>query len=381
MNINKAYLTGFRSFQGFEIKLSSLEVIVGPNGSGKSSFFDFLLFLRESVFLPIPPEIIHMHAGRSFFSGNEDVVTWDLQYNIYNELKANYFGKISGPIGKPSVFHETVSIEDKYGNINFNAISSSTSEVLVIDSTGSSTEKIDKKPNQLSLQLISNAKYNDAISVKYIIGASRFFSSFRFKDSLIRRSTLVEQEPSLNEDCSNLSSVLHYLMTEHPQIFNEIQFHLKSLVPGFSHLTVKARGGPGEVMAFWREQGVEQDLSLADLSDGILRLLCWMVLFLHPKPPTLICIDEPDLGVHPRTLPLLAGLIKKASVRTQIFVTTHNSYFLSQFDLENITVFRKENGATKAHKPKDSKTLVELLEEFGQGEIAAMHISEELELL
>lgn len=170
-------------------------------------------------------------------------------------------------------------------------------------------------------------------------------------------------------------------MTEHPQVFNEIQFHLKSLVPGFSHLTVKARGGPGEVMAFWREQGVEQDLSLADLSDGILRLLCWMVLFLHPKPPTLICIDEPDLGVHPRTLPLLAGLIKKASMRTQIFVTTHNSYFLSQFALENITVFRKENGATKAHKPADSDTLRALLDEFGQADIANLHITEELELL
>ena len=77
----------------------------------------------------------------------------------------------------------------------------------------------------------------------------------------------------------------------------------------------------------------------------------------------------------------MAGLIKKASARTQIFIVTHNSYFLSQFDLENITVFRKENGATKTRKPKDSKTLVELLEEFGQGEIAAMHVSEELELL
>ena len=170
-------------------------------------------------------------------------------------------------------------------------------------------------------------------------------------------------------------------MTEHPQVFKEIQFHLKFLVPGFSDLRVLVRGGPGEVMAFWREQGVEQDLSLADLSDGILRLLCWMALFLHPKPPTLICIDEPDLGVHPRTLPLLAGLIKKASYRTQIFVTTHNSYFLAQFDLGNITVFRKENGATKAHKPKDSETLCALLDEFGQADIANMHITEELELL
>ena len=171
-------------------------------------------------------------------------------------------------------------------------------------------------------------------------------------------------------------------MTEHPQVFNEIQFHLKQLVPGFSHLTVKARGGPGEVMAFWREQGVEQDLSLADLSDGILRLLCWMVLFLHPKPPTADLHRRAGPGRPPAHIfRFWRRLSRKPARAPQIFVTTHNSYFLSQFDLENITVFRKENGATKAHKPKDSQTLVELLEEFGQGEIAAMHISEELELL
>ena len=59
---------------------------------------------------------------------------------------------------------------------------------------------------------------------------------------------------------------------------------------------------PGEVIAFWQEQGVDQDLSFADLSDGILRLICWSCLCLHPNPPSLICIDEPDRGVHPYKL-------------------------------------------------------------------------------
>jgi len=110
-------------------------------------------------------------------------------------------------------------------------------------------------------------------------------------------------------------------------------------------------------------------------------LLCWMVLCIQPHPPSIICIDEPDQGVHPRTLPLLAGLFEKASSRTQIFLATHSSYFLSQFELEQIAVFRKQNGEVCFLKPVNSKGLVETLKEFGVDELEAMHRSDELENL
>jgi predicted ATPase len=134
-------------------------------------------------------------------------------------------------------------------------------------------------------------------------------------------------------------------------------------------------------MAFWQEEGVDEDLSLADLSDGTLHLLCWMTLCLHPHPPGLICIDEPDQGVHPRTLPLLAGLFLKAADRTQILLTTHASYFLLQFDLGQIAVLRKENGEVRFYKPRDSAALTESLADFGPEELEVMHRSDELEKL
>jgi predicted ATPase len=156
---------------------------------------------------------------------------------------------------------------------------------------------------------------------------------------------------------------------------------LRTAIPGFKGLTVKARGGPGEVIAFWQEQGVDGELSLADLSDGILRLICWATLCVQPNPPSLICIDEPDQGVHPRTLPVLAGLFEQASARTQILLATHASYFLTQFGLSRIAVMRKEQGKSLYLKPADSATLREMLEDFGPEEIEAMHRSDELEVL
>jgi predicted ATPase len=208
-----------------------------------------------------------------------------------------------------------------------------------------------------------------------------FYSSFNIANEKIRKSVPIEQDPILREDGGNLSSVLHYFLTEYPSLFDELQHHLHFVVPGFKGLTVKARGGPGEVITFWQEGGVDHDLSLADLSDGILRLICWICLCLHPHPPTLICIDEPDQGVHPRTLPLLAGLFEKASERTQIILATHSSYFLTQFDIAKIAVLRKENGEAKFIKPGQSQVLREMLEDFGVEEIEQLHRSDELERL
>ena len=86
----------------------------------------------------------------------------------------------------------------------------------------------------------------------------------------IRTSVPVEQEPLLREDCGNLSAMLLYLNSEHPQLFNDLKSLLRLAIPGFQDLTVKARGGPGEVIAFWQEEGADTEFTLADLSDGSL---------------------------------------------------------------------------------------------------------------
>ena len=151
-----------------------------------------------------------------------------------------------------------------------------------------------KQPNQLALSLA--AHYPTLSRLREYIRGWRFYSAFGLAKDKIRQPALVEQDPVLREDAGNLSAVLHHLYTEHRPAFDELQLHLRATVPGFRGLSVKARGGPGQVIALWQEEGVDAELSLADLSDGTLHLLCWIALCLHPHPPSLICIDEPDQG-------------------------------------------------------------------------------------
>lgn len=385
-------LCGFKCFKEAEFEFKDLEIIIGANGSGKSSLFDFLRFLRDACeYGEIPPEILKGQIGQNIFYAGElnDRFRWKLYFDywiLFEETQETfrYEGRLMGPVGRGKVISERLSLIDYINNesITIDEYLRFSKNSIYIKESGKKIEwnEIGKK-GHLILGTITDPSYKELYLARNYIRNWRFYSSFNINNDKIRRPSLISEEPQLNEDCGNLSSVLFYLMTEYPEIFKKLQDCLKSAIPGFKRLSVKARGAPGEVIAFWEENNLDNELTIADMSDGILRFLCWAVLCVHPNPPTLICIDEPDQGVHPRTLPIIASLLKEASSRTQVIAATHASYFLTQFDIENIAVMKKEGGECKYYKPENNKALMANLEDFGSEEIELMHRNDELEAL
>lgn len=367
-------IEGFRPFKEFTADLGPLEVLVGANGAGKSSLFEFLKFLRDGMSYSIPPEIIAGSPVRNVFHLPDSTsFKWSLGMNMPFGA-TSYGGEVVGPVGRAAVADERVATEETPDLLSMaeKGVYYWAGSDIMTDYRCMETDR-----KRLTLGAVRTGRLAD---IAAYVSSWRFYNSFGLASDKIRRPSLVEQEPSLNEDCGNLSAVLHYLMTEHPSAFEKLERLLGRLVPGFRGLKVRAFGAPGEVIAFWEEDGAGTGLVLTDLSDGILRLICWITLCIHPNPPPLICIDEPDQGVHPRTLPVLAALFEKASQRTQILLATHSSYFLSQFDISSIAVMRKETGEAKFVKPKDSAVLMAMLEDFAD-EIEVLHRSDELERL
>jgi predicted ATPase len=386
-SIRSLRLQGYRPFKDFTFNLSELEVIVGANGSGKSSIFEFLKFLRDAVHQDIPPEIVSGSIGQQIFhKPGPDRFWWSLEVDLLQKVTLYYQGEVRGPVGQTHVGFERVRTSIPASNqfdkpYLFMDIHERKGVIQEPDEKLAPQEMDLRRPNQLALSLMTNPALTTLYSLREHIASWRFYSAFNINNARIRKSVPTEQQPFLHEDGGNLSAVLFFLMTEYPLIFDELKVHIKSVIPGFKNMTVKARGGPGEVIAFWEEEGVEGSLSLADISDGTLRFLCWATLCLMPNPPGLICIDEPDQGVHPRTLPVLAGLFEKASQRTQILLATHASYFLTLFDLKRLAVMKKVNGESQYIKPSDSDALKANLEDFGVMELEAMHRTSELEVL
>ena len=372
-------IQGYRPFRDFSAHFSSLEVIVGANGSGKSSLFEFLKFLRNACYQEIPHEIIAGSIGQQIFhKPGPDKLSWDAEVDMQQTPPLCYQGELMGPVGAVKILFERV---DDNGT-TFLDFKSGKGLVSDLSDRDFKRKEWDlKKPNQLALGAITDSTLVTLFNLREYIRGWRFYDSFNINNEKIRRPVPATQEPVLNEDCGNLSAVLFYLMTEHRDAFEELQTHIRVAIPGFRGLNVKARGAPGEVIAYWLEDNVDYELSLADLSDGTLRFISWATLCLMPTPPTLICIDEPDQGVHPRTLPILAGLFEKASSRTQIILATHASYFLTQFDIDRISIMKKVQGESVYVKVKDSKALLDNLQDFGIEELSQMHQTDELEAL
>jgi predicted ATPase len=123
----------------------------------------------------------------------------------------------------------------------------------------------------------------------------------------------------LEPDARNLGLVLNRLRRE-PSVKRRLLEALQVLYEGIDDFDVQIEGGT--VQVFFQEGNFT--VPATRLSDGTLRYLCLLAILCHPAPPPLICIEEPELGLHPDILPTLAKLLKEASERTQIIATTHS---------------------------------------------------------
>ena len=386
--LSRIEIDGYRPFREFEAEPGGLTVIIGANGSGKSSLFDFLRFIGRAVTDPLPPEIDERAAGRALFHvPGPERIRFGLTLDLGQRLPLRYEAEILGPVGEPRISREHLATtrplreheSDPFVFLDFKA-----GHGVVRDPRQKKLVRPQwtVQPNELALRRALDPTLVTLSHVQALLASWRFYSGFEVSTSAaIRKPVPTQPDPPLNEDGGNLSAALLWLNRKHQEVWEDLESHMRSAVPGFRSLNVEPRGGPGMVIGLWREHGVGTELSLADLSDGTLRLLCWAVLCLSPKLPPLLCIDEPELGLHPRVLPGLAGLFRIASARTQVLIATHSPYFLSHFALDEIAVMRREQGAAQFVRPGSSKALRSMVEEIGGAALARLHVSDELETL
>jgi predicted ATPase len=379
LHIRTLAIEGFGPFHQTIFHFEVLQVLVGANGSGKTTLLELLRAIREFSRRDVPPEIVPGWEVREVFHRpGPDRLRWAI-FVAGEDSTYSYGAEIIGPVGAPVISSEDLAVgssnEKPHAQLHRKRDAG-----WLYDIDGVETDIRSPRPNQLAFTSYVNPSHRTLYRLKEHIEGWRFFSGIRFNDQLLRRPALIEEAPSLRDDGGNLVSVLHWLQNEHPSSFQEIELHIRSVIPAFRALSVRSSGA-GRVTLMWDEEGLVNPLSAADLSDGSLRLLLWVTLCMTPTPPSLACIDEPEVGLHPRVLPLLAGLLKKLSVRTQVLVTTHASYLLAQFDAGDVAVLRKRNGSIEFSRPSSSAALAESLREFGAEELELMHRSDELEAL
>jgi predicted ATPase len=286
--IEKIRLRNILSFgnKGEDIELRPLNVIIGQNASGKSNLVDIFKLLK----------VLHRENGLiDFISKNGGINEW-----IWKGKSSNNIAEIEIVLGL---------IE---GRINYEISFTQTAQ---------------------RLELINESITKDEKLTIKLPEAFVIFDVFSDIDTA-RKSEIRKPQPPdalndfLAEDASNLSLVLNDL--EHRGNTKDIIVeNLRKFNPRIKDYSVRILGGT--VQLFIREEGLEKPISAMRLSDGTLRYLCLLAILCHPEPRPVICIEEPETGLHPDILPTIGELLIEASKRTQLIVTTHSDILVSSF--------------------------------------------------
>ena len=169
----------------------------------------------------------------------------------------------------------------------------------------------------------------------------------------------------LDDDCSNLGIVLNRLMGE-PEIKGVVLEHLRELYDGIDDIHVEIQSGHVQVVL---HEG-KMKIPATRLSDGTLRFLCLIAILCHPEFPPLVCIEEPELGLHPDALVTIARMLKSASERSQLIVTTHSKIIVDALSdsPEDVIVCDKVDGQTRMNR-LNATDLKAWLDKYSLGEL------------
>lgn len=365
--IEKIKLRNILSFgdKGEEITLEPLNIIIGQNASGKSNLIDVIKLLRS---------LTQEKGFASFISRTGGIGEWIWKgeknlpismisiQGIFFRLATEYTLKFENMIGSLSIFDEII----KNGATN-----KTYKRKEIISDFNENNERISHDMSFLQ----SSGAYLDEDAMEAFYSLNAFLKRMIVYSDLqtnrksdIRKPQLPDMPNDLlEEDGSNLALVLNDLEHRGNTKYKIVE-NLKKFNPRIKDYSIRVLGGT--VQLFIREEGLENPISAMRLSDGTLRYLCLLAILCHPEPPPLICIEEPETGLHPDILPTIAELMKEASQRTQLIVTTHSDILVSAFsDMpEAVLVCEKDEDGTHFKRLNEDE-LKNWLAEYELGEL------------
>jgi len=328
-------IKNFKSIRDQTLELNSLNVLIGANGSGKSNLIEVFRFLHEVVKRNL--------AGYTAKKGGADNLLHMGRKNSPDmEIKIEF-----GEGGKSNAYELIISGTDENG--------------LYINSEISfyhEKKKYPKKPFDRPVSAGSHEsrlKGDTHISARQIAEDIDKYRIYHFHDtsetSSVKKSSYVEDCHFLRPQAENLAAYLNWMQQKHPGHFANVQDAVAQVAPFFDAFDLKpSRLNDAQIFLEWKERGCDAYFNATSLSDGSLRFICLATLLMQPQLPPLILLDEPELGLHPAAVKLLANMLISAATRTQVIVATQSTTLVNNFAPEHLwTVERQDNASVFRH--------------------------------
>jgi predicted ATPase len=351
--IDRIQITGFKSIRQADIALRPLNVLIGPNGVGKSNFIALFRLLNQLIERRLQTYIATagganglLHFGRKRTPSMRVELT-------FSDAVNGYVCQLQGADDESMFFsHEEVWFHDKsYPRPYSEGLGSGHRETRLITEQGKAHTKI----------------------ADWVIRAMRSWRIYHFHDTSaeakVKQAGELHDNRVLKGDASNLAAFLYLLAHQHEAHYRNIVDAVRMVAPFFDNFVLEPLELKQEMIRLeWREKGADTIFGPNALSDGTLRFICLATLLLQPQLPTTILLDEPELGLHPYAITLLAELLRGAATKTQVIASTQSVSLVNQFEPQDVVVVEREEGQSVFHR-LDETSMEHWLEDYGLGDL------------
>jgi len=331
--LERLSVKGFTSIRSLEdFPLADSNILIGANGSGKSNFLELFKFIRAFAKLPLPN------------LNHADVKSYVLDAGTATDLLYK---------GKDSAQHIDITLHFGEFGYRFSLVPTQ-DDLLRIES-----ERIQDSSDGPWRSLHSEDGFTPALleekekskthSEEAIFESIKNWQIYHFHDtgrlSPPKRTQDVFDTSYLRFDGSNIASYLLFLRN-HPifvSSYRDIVSAVRLVAPFFEDFILKPFSDD-KVRLLWKQKGTDSPMKPQALSDGTLRFICLATVLLQPKHPDTILIDEPELGLHPYAITILAELMKARSKDTQLIIATQSAELISQFEPEDVIICDRKEG-------------------------------------
>jgi predicted ATPase len=345
--LDRIEIQGFKSIRALDLHLEPLNLLIGANGSGKSNFIAAFGLLNKIVEIQLQVQVARAGGADSL-----------LHYGSKNTRELIFRLQV-GATG-----YEAKLAPNEHDRLFF------TEERLW-------TEK-DGKPHEISRgtghrETELPAGLFDPHAVDSSLDILHGWHVYHFHDTsseaAIKKTGDLHDNDYLRSDAANLAAFLYYLRERHETHYRQIVATIQLAAPFFGDFALRPDPlNEEKIRLEWSERGSDAYFGANALSDGSLRFICLATLLLQPKPPSTVLIDEPELGLHPYAITLLASLLKTAATRTQVIVSTQSVTLVNQFTPEDIIVVERENRES-VFRRLSSTEMESWLEDYGLGDL------------
>ena len=388
MKILNLGIRGYRSLKDITWVPGDLNVLIGPNGSGKSNLLRVLELISVSARGQLG-KYIQKAGGMDplVWDGTSSSIEFDVKTSPVEEHRpverdSLTYKLVMGRIGGGSTYRIDYELLGNYYQVEtgkrtepFKMIERDPYKAVVFDENERSLvapeESIIEEESLLSL---ASGPFTQNHFIPpfqaYLAGWSVYHDLHVHMDAPIRQPTVTRREMRVEPDGQNLISVLHTLYTGDRNFKNDINLAMRAAFGDDFDEIVFPPAADQRIQLRVRWKTLNREQSAADLSDGTLRFLFLLTVLASPNPAPLIAIDEPETGLHPSMLPIIAEYAVDASQRTQVIMTTHSPQFLDGFEdaIPKTTVVTWSEGETIL-KNVAGEQLQRWLEEYSLGSL------------